>query len=237
MGTHAKPRTRVRTVALGTLAVGAALTGVGLTAAALDPIGPSLADGSAGGDPVDLQASGLGAPVPVADVSTLGVAAPQSAAAPGGRGPLPGTTTPSAPKHARTEPTSPTVVIAPGVPEHVTPQGPTSGGSSATGGGSTGGSDSTGSTGSGSTGNGPGSGSGGVPAASDGASGIAGGGLAALDSSGLSAVAGLLQHAGLPALPTLTGSQSVTSLTALPGTVNQATSTVSSLLGQVTGLL
>lgn len=75
MGTHAKPRTRVRSIALGTLAVGATLTGVGLTAAALDPAGANLADGTQGGDPVDLAASGLGAPVPVADVSSLGEAA------------------------------------------------------------------------------------------------------------------------------------------------------------------
>src|SRR5947209_4233459 len=41
MGTHAKPRTRVRAIALGTLAVGATLTAVGLTAAALDPAAAS----------------------------------------------------------------------------------------------------------------------------------------------------------------------------------------------------
>ena len=71
MGTHARPRRRVRAAALGTLAVGATLTGVGLTAAALDPSGAGLADGTLGTDPVNFAASGLGAPVPVADVSSL----------------------------------------------------------------------------------------------------------------------------------------------------------------------
>ncbi len=71
MGTHARPRRRVRTAALGTLAVGATLTGVGLTAAALDPGGAGLADGPLGSEPVNFAASGLGAPVPVADVSSL----------------------------------------------------------------------------------------------------------------------------------------------------------------------
>lgn len=71
MGTHAKPRRRVRSAALGTLAVGATLTGVGLTAAALDPSGAVLADGTFTGDPVNFAASGLGTPVPVADVSSL----------------------------------------------------------------------------------------------------------------------------------------------------------------------
>ena len=37
MGSHAKPRTTGRKTALGALALGATLTGVGLTAAALDP--------------------------------------------------------------------------------------------------------------------------------------------------------------------------------------------------------
>jgi hypothetical protein len=71
MGTHARPRRRVRTAALGTLAVGATLTGVGLTAAALDPGGAGLADGPLGSEPVNFAASGLGAPVPVANVSSL----------------------------------------------------------------------------------------------------------------------------------------------------------------------
>ncbi|HEV2345109.1 MAG TPA: hypothetical protein VGS97_13515 [Actinocrinis sp.] len=76
MGSHAKPRTRVRSAALGTLAVGATLTGVGLTAAALDPGDATLADGTIGTDPVDFAASGLGAPVPVVGVnSSDGVAA------------------------------------------------------------------------------------------------------------------------------------------------------------------
>lgn len=71
MGTHARPRRRVRAAALGTLAVGATLTGVGLTAAALDSSGAALADGTQNTDPVNFTASGLGAPVPVADVSSL----------------------------------------------------------------------------------------------------------------------------------------------------------------------
>jgi hypothetical protein len=79
MGSHAKPRTRVRSVALGTLAVGASLTGVGLTAAALDPADATLADGTIGTDPVDFAASGLGAPVPV-----IGVNVPDGSAEGGG---------------------------------------------------------------------------------------------------------------------------------------------------------
>lgn len=72
MGTHARPRRRVRSAALGTLAVGATLTGVGLTAAALDSSGAGLADGTLSTEPVNFAASGLGAPVPVAGVSSLG---------------------------------------------------------------------------------------------------------------------------------------------------------------------
>jgi len=71
MGTHARPRRRVRAAALGTLAVGATLTGVGQTAAALDQSGAALADGTLSTEPVNFAASGLGAPVPVADVSSL----------------------------------------------------------------------------------------------------------------------------------------------------------------------
>src|ERR1051326_1894695 len=71
MGTHARPRRRVRAAAFGTLAVGATLTGVGLTAAALDQSGAALADGTLSTEPVNFAASGLGAPVPVADVSSL----------------------------------------------------------------------------------------------------------------------------------------------------------------------
>lgn len=71
MGSHARPRRRVRAAALGTLAVGATLTGVGLTAAALDQGGAGLADGPLSSEPVNFAASGLGAPVPVANVSSL----------------------------------------------------------------------------------------------------------------------------------------------------------------------
>lgn len=74
MGIHAKSRARGRTIALGALAAGATLTGLGLTAAALDTaggtaIGAAPGDGigqnyfADGGDP-----SGLGSPVTVADV-------------------------------------------------------------------------------------------------------------------------------------------------------------------------
>jgi len=65
MGSHAKPRTRVRSAALGALAVGATLTGVGLTAAALDPVTATTDGGPFTTDPVDYTAGGLGAPVPV----------------------------------------------------------------------------------------------------------------------------------------------------------------------------
>lgn len=143
MGTHAKPRTRVRTIALGTLAVGATLTGVGLTAAALDPAGASLADGAQGGDPVDLAASGLGAPVPVADVSSL-----DGASLPGGGlstgtlslgtvptlgtgavtgGLLPGSATAVRPRQAAPEPTWAHGATVGKVPGHQTPQGAATG--------------------------------------------------------------------------------------------------------------
>ena len=138
MGTHAKPRTRVRSIALGTLAVGATLTGVGLTAAALDPAGANLADGAQGGDPVDLAASGLGAPVPVADVSSLG-----GAALPGGLstgtlslgavptlgtgavtgGLLPGSAAAARPRQAAPEPTWAHGAAVGNRPEQQTPQG------------------------------------------------------------------------------------------------------------------
>jgi hypothetical protein len=62
MGTHAKPRTTGRKAALGALAVGASLTGVGLIAAALDPSTAVLtADGAAGDGATQL--SGLSSPV------------------------------------------------------------------------------------------------------------------------------------------------------------------------------
>jgi len=67
MGSHAKPRTRVRSAAMGALTVGAALTGLGLTAAALNPAdsaGPT-ADGALDGGSLGLAAAGLGAPVAV----------------------------------------------------------------------------------------------------------------------------------------------------------------------------
>lgn len=132
MGTHAKPRTRVRTAALGTLAVGATLTGVGLTAAVLDPAGASLADGTQSADPVNLAASGLGAPVPVADVNAVDAASPGIGAQSNGNVPSPGGRTDRAlsgsgravkPGQVTQEPTWPHGAAAGGEPEHETPQG------------------------------------------------------------------------------------------------------------------
>lgn len=62
MGSHAKPRTTGRRTAIGALALGATLTGVGLTAAALDPATAVLTASSAdeGGQ---TQLSGLAEPV------------------------------------------------------------------------------------------------------------------------------------------------------------------------------
>jgi len=62
MGSHAKPRTTGRKTALGALALGATLTGIGLTAAALDPATAVLtANGSDEG--AGTQLSGLSSPV------------------------------------------------------------------------------------------------------------------------------------------------------------------------------
>jgi len=62
MGSHAKPRTTGRKTALGALALGATLTGVGLTAAALDPATAVLtANGADEG--AATQLSGLSSPV------------------------------------------------------------------------------------------------------------------------------------------------------------------------------
>ena len=80
MGSHAKPRTTGRKTALGALALGATLTGVGLTAAALDPATAVLtANGSDEGGAIQL--SGLSTPVsldltPAADPITDLTAAP-----------------------------------------------------------------------------------------------------------------------------------------------------------------
>lgn len=153
MGSHAKPRTRVRTVALGTLAVGATLTAVGLTAAAFDPVGGDLADGAQGGtEPVDFTASGLGAPVPVAAVNPLDGASPgvnaqsagnvpavgavaqgpvtqgslaQGSATQGGVARAGSSRATGKPRSAATEPTWPRRGNTRGVPEHQTPQGST----------------------------------------------------------------------------------------------------------------
>jgi hypothetical protein len=83
MARHAKPRTRVRSAAMGALTVGATLTGLGLTAAALDPADMTgmTADGTLTGTAVDLAAAGLGAPVPVTQVDTVPAAVPVGGAA------------------------------------------------------------------------------------------------------------------------------------------------------------
>jgi hypothetical protein len=81
MGSHAKPRTTGRKTALGALAVGATLTGVGLTAAALDPATAVLTADPAPGNAAAIQLSGLADPVAVSPQSaTLGSlsAAPSS---------------------------------------------------------------------------------------------------------------------------------------------------------------
>jgi hypothetical protein len=63
---------------MGALTVGATLTGLGLTAAALDPPDAAgvSADGTLTGTAVDLAAAGLGAPVPVARIDTVPAAVP-----------------------------------------------------------------------------------------------------------------------------------------------------------------
>ena len=63
---------------MGALTVGATLTGLGLTAAALDPadVAGVAADGSLTGTAVDLAAAGIGAPVPVAQVNTVPAVVP-----------------------------------------------------------------------------------------------------------------------------------------------------------------
>ena len=64
MGSHAKPRTTGRKTAVGALALGATLTGVGLTAAALDPATAVLtASGADEGGIGIAQLSGLSTPV------------------------------------------------------------------------------------------------------------------------------------------------------------------------------
>lgn len=62
MGSHAKPRTTGRKTAVGALALGATLTGVGLTAAALDPATAVLTASSADEGGIT-QLSGLSTPV------------------------------------------------------------------------------------------------------------------------------------------------------------------------------
>jgi hypothetical protein len=64
MGSHAKPRTTGRKAALGALALGASLTGVGLIAAALDPA-TAVLTASGPDDEGATQLSGLSSPVSV----------------------------------------------------------------------------------------------------------------------------------------------------------------------------
>lgn len=70
MGIHARNRPRGRTIAKGALALGATLTGFGLTAAAFDSGGVAQAEssGAPGLSPYSYSDSGLGAPVAIADV-------------------------------------------------------------------------------------------------------------------------------------------------------------------------
>lgn len=80
MGSHAKPRTPGRKTAIGALALGATLTGVGLTAAALDPA-TAVLTASGTDDGGTTQLSGLSNPVgmslsPAADDITDLSAAP-----------------------------------------------------------------------------------------------------------------------------------------------------------------
>lgn len=90
MGSHAKPRTTGRKAALGALALGASISGVGLIAAALDPATAQLTATGPDGEGAT-QLSGLSSPVsldltPAADSITNLSSAP-----------LPSTSTPSAP--------------------------------------------------------------------------------------------------------------------------------------------
>lgn len=80
MGSHGKPRTTGRRAAIGALALGATLTGVGLTAAALDPATAVLAASGTdtGGQ---TQLSGLAGPVG-ADLSPAADGIPDLASAP-----------------------------------------------------------------------------------------------------------------------------------------------------------
>lgn len=80
MGSHAKPRTTGRRTAIGALALGATLTGVGLTAAALDPA-TAVLTASGAGDGGQTQLSGLAEPVGM-DLSPAADGVPDLASAP-----------------------------------------------------------------------------------------------------------------------------------------------------------
>jgi len=138
MGIHSRNRPRGRTIAKGALALGATLTGIGLTASAFDSAGvaqaasgwPDSQNSSAlAGSAVGSESSGLGSPVSVADLldgassplsPVLGAKPPSPAPAPAGSTPngrsrsatTPSANAPSTPaKHAASAP-----VTAPAVP-------------------------------------------------------------------------------------------------------------------------
>jgi len=89
MGSHAKTRTTGRKTALGALAVGATLTGVGLTAAALDPA-TAVLSADAGGTGTAIQLSGLADPVAISPATRTPTFAALSSAPAAGVGALAG---------------------------------------------------------------------------------------------------------------------------------------------------
>ncbi len=128
MGIHSRNRPRGRTIAKGALALGATLTGFGLSAAAFDSGGVAQAESSgapaaSGINQYGYSGSGLGAPVAIADVVTptgpigpvLGVTTP-------GRPVTPSVTSHNAPpstgRHAA--PTTPATAATP--PRSTPPQ-------------------------------------------------------------------------------------------------------------------
>jgi hypothetical protein len=94
MGSHAKPRTTGRRAALGALALGASISGVGLIAAALDP-GTAVLTATGADDEGATQLSGLSSPVSLDLTPTADSIADLSSA------PLPSTSTSSVPATAQ----------------------------------------------------------------------------------------------------------------------------------------
>jgi hypothetical protein len=90
MGSHAKPRTTGRKAALGALALGASISGVGLIAAALDPA-TAVLTATGADDEGATQLSGLSSPVSLDLTPTADSIANLSSA------PLPSTSTSSVP--------------------------------------------------------------------------------------------------------------------------------------------